>query len=48
LAGPLRGDELPGPEALGQLAGQLERDSGIPCSFATAGPSRVLRPEAGG
>jgi signal transduction histidine kinase len=45
--GLLRGDELPGPEALGRLAGQFEQDSGIPCSFATAGPPRALRPEAG-
>ena len=44
--GLLRGEELPGPKALGALAGQFERDNGIPCSFAMSGHARSLRPEA--
>jgi signal transduction histidine kinase len=44
--GLLRGGELPGPEALGTLADQFARDSGIPCSFAMSGRPRSLRPEA--
>jgi signal transduction histidine kinase len=44
--GMLRGEELPGPVALGALASQFERRSGIPCSFGTAGEARNVRPDA--
>jgi signal transduction histidine kinase len=44
--GMLRGEELPGPVALGTLAGQFERRSGISCSFDTAGDARNVRPDA--
>jgi signal transduction histidine kinase len=43
--GLLRDDDLPGPEQLGAVVGQFERDSGIPCSFAMSGEPRSLRPD---
>ena len=44
--GMLRGEQLPGPEAIGTLTGQFERHSGIPCTFAAAGPTRTVPPDA--
>jgi signal transduction histidine kinase len=44
--GMLRGEQLPGPEAIGTLTGQFERHSGIPCVFAAAGPTRTVPPDA--
>ena len=44
--GMLRGEQLPGPEAIGTLTGQFERHSGIPCTFAAAGPARTVPPDA--
>lgn len=44
--GMLRGEQLPGPDALGTLTGQFERYSGIPCTFAAAGPARTVPPDA--
>ena len=40
--GMLRGDELPGPERLAELAAAFERDSGVPCAFTVAGGQRDL------
>jgi signal transduction histidine kinase len=42
----LRGEQLPGPEAIGTLTGQFERYSGIPCAFAASGPARTVPPDA--
>jgi signal transduction histidine kinase len=44
--GMLRGEQLPGPDAIGTLTGQFEQHSGIPCTFAAAGPSRTVPPDA--
>jgi signal transduction histidine kinase len=44
--GMLRGEELPGPAALGTLTGQFEQHSGIRCSFGTSGEPRNVRPDA--
>jgi signal transduction histidine kinase len=44
--GMLRGEQLPGPEAIGTLTGQFERHSGIPCTFAAAGRARTVPPDA--
>ena len=44
--GMLRGDQLPGPDAIGTLTGQFEQHSGIPCTFAAAGPPRTVPPDA--
>jgi signal transduction histidine kinase len=44
--GMLRGEQLPGPDAIGTLTGQFERHSGIPCTFAAAGPARTVPPDA--
>lgn len=44
--GALRGDTLPGPEALPQLAAEFEQDSGIPCRLSIEGQPVVLMPEA--
>jgi signal transduction histidine kinase len=44
--GMLRGEQLPGPDGLGTLTGQFERHSGIPCTFAAAGPTRTVPPDA--
>jgi signal transduction histidine kinase len=44
--GMLRGEELPGPAALGTLTGQFERHSGIACSFAISGRAWPVRPDA--
>jgi signal transduction histidine kinase len=44
--GMLRDDDLPGPEQLGTLVDQFQRDSGIPCEFAVRGPAHELDSEA--
>jgi signal transduction histidine kinase len=44
--GALRGDELPGPEALPRLAADFERDTGIPCRLSVEGTPIALSPEA--
>ena len=44
--GMLRGDDLPGPERLGALAGEFERDSRIPCRVQVDGDERELGSEA--
>lgn len=44
--GMLRGEQLPGPEAIGTLTDQFERHSGIPCTFAAAGPACTVPPDA--
>jgi signal transduction histidine kinase len=44
--GLLRDGELPGPAALGTLTSQFQRDSGIPCSFQTAGQPAEMHPDA--
>jgi signal transduction histidine kinase len=41
--GMLRGDALPGPERLAQLATDFEGDTGIPCTFDLDGAPRDLR-----
>jgi len=43
--GMLRDDALPGPERLGDLAGQFERDSGISCTVTVTGAQRPLTAE---
>ena len=43
--GMLRDDELPGPERLAGLAAEFQRDSGLPCEFAVAGPPHGLDPQ---
>ncbi len=40
--GVLRDAELPGPEALGPLVADFERDAGIPCSLDVSGTARSL------
>ena len=42
--GMLRGDELPGPGRLADLAGKFEADTGVPCPFTEAGTPRELAP----
>ena len=44
--GALRGDELPGPEALPRLAADFEHDTGIPCRLTVEGAENPLTPEA--
>lgn len=44
--GLLRGDELPGPERLPDLASEFERDASIPTSITITGPVRQLDPDA--
>jgi signal transduction histidine kinase len=44
--GMLRGEELPGPLALGTLTSRFEKHSGIPCSFGTLGQPWTVRPDA--
>ncbi|MGH2926971.1 MAG: sensor histidine kinase [Solirubrobacteraceae bacterium] len=44
--GTLRGDELPGPERLAELAGRFQADRGGPCQFAVVGDPRELDSEA--
>ena len=44
--GTLRGDALPGPDALPRLAADFERDSGIPCGLTVEGDPVDLSPEA--
>jgi signal transduction histidine kinase len=44
--GLLRDDDLPGPEQLGPLVDQFQRDSGIPCELAVCGPAHELDSEA--
>ena len=44
--GALRGDALPGPEALPRLAADFERDTGVPCRFEVEGEPVALSPEA--
>ena len=45
--GALRGDDLPGPDALPELVRTFEGDSGIACRFEVAGEPVHLGPEAG-
>jgi signal transduction histidine kinase len=45
--GMLRGDELPGPERLADLAAQFSRDRGIPCRLTVAGEEQPLSSQAG-
>jgi signal transduction histidine kinase len=40
--GMLRGDALPGPERLDDLAAEFEADSGVPCTVAVTGAEREL------
>ena len=40
--GMLRGDELPGPGRLAELAGEFTADTGVPCRFTEAGTEREL------
>ena len=42
--GMLRGDELPGPGQLAELAGEFTADTGVPCQFTEAGTARGLAP----
>lgn len=44
--GMLRGDDLPGPERLGALAAEFERDSAVPCRVGVEGDGRELGSEA--
>ncbi|WP_194921815.1 sensor histidine kinase, partial [Catenulispora rubra] len=44
--GMLRGEQLPGPDAISTLTGQFEQHCGIPCTFASAGPTRTVPPDA--
>lgn len=44
--GTLRGDGLPGPDALARLAGDFERDTGVPCRFGVEGEPVELSSEA--
>lgn len=44
--GALRGDALPGPEALPRLAADFERDTGIPCRLTVEGVEGPVTPEA--
>ena len=41
----LRGDELPGPDRLADLADSFAADTGIPCQFTSRGTLVELRPE---
>jgi signal transduction histidine kinase len=41
----LRGDELPGPDRLADLADAFAADTGIPCQFTARGMVMELRPE---
>jgi signal transduction histidine kinase len=41
----LRGDELPGPDRLSELADAFAADTGIPCRFTVHGTQPELRPE---
>ena len=43
--GMLRGDALPGPERLAELAAAFEADTGIPCTFESDGDERDLDPD---
>jgi signal transduction histidine kinase len=40
----LRGDDLPGPQRLAELADGLAADISVPCRFSEAGPARDLAP----
>jgi signal transduction histidine kinase len=40
--GMLRGDALPGPEGVAELAAEFERDTGVPCCFVSVGEHREL------
>jgi signal transduction histidine kinase len=42
--GMLRGDELPGPGTMAELAAAFTADTGIPCRFSEAGTARDLAP----
>jgi signal transduction histidine kinase len=42
--GMLRGDALPGPDRLAELAGAFTADTGVPCQFTEAGAARELAP----
>lgn len=44
--GTLRGDSLPGPEALPRLAADFEQDSRVPCRLTIEGRPVMLPPEA--
>jgi signal transduction histidine kinase len=43
--GMLRGDALPGPEGLDELAKCMQRDAGVPCSLRVSGEERDLSSE---
>jgi signal transduction histidine kinase len=43
--GMLRGDDLPGPERLADLAGDFSADTGVPCAFSSDGEPAELRAE---
>jgi signal transduction histidine kinase len=43
--GMLRGDDLPGPERLADLAGDFSADTAVPCVFTSAGEPAELRAE---
>jgi signal transduction histidine kinase len=45
--GLLRGDELPGPDRLPDLAAQFQLVNGVPCLFAVSGEAHELACEAG-
>jgi signal transduction histidine kinase len=42
--GMLRGDELPGPGRLAELAGEFTAGTAVPCQFTETGPARGLAP----
>jgi signal transduction histidine kinase len=44
--GALRGDDLPGPEALAALAEETRRQTGVPCELRVNGTPRKLEPDA--
>jgi len=44
--GALRDEELPGPRRFAGLAGEFERDSGVPCRLEVSGRERELDPQA--
>lgn len=43
----LRGDNPPGPQSLGRLTEDFQRESGVPASFEVEGPPMALPAEAG-
>ena len=45
--GTLRGEEMPGPGRLADLAERFQEASGVPCQFTISGQAYELQPEAG-